>query len=70
MRTEHRQDGVTTYVYTQDARTAANVVEVRNAVERVEVMCRDILTAINLLIELLPEAHGNERSAESGDPHL
>lgn len=72
MRTEHRQDGVTTYVYSPDTRTAANVVEVRQSVERVEVMCRDILTAINLLIDLLPEAqaNANERSAEGGDTRL
>ena len=70
MRIEHRQDGVTTYVYSPDTRTASNVVEVRQSVERIEAMCRDILTTLNLLIDLLPEAHGNERSAESGDPHL
>ena len=69
MRIEHSGDGVTTYIYGEDEHSAT-IVDVRNAVERVEVMCRDILTAINLLIELLPEAHGNERSAESGDPHL
>lgn len=71
MRTEHRSDGVTTYVYGPDERTATNVVEVRHSVERIEAMCRDILTALNLLIELLPEAHGDERSAEEGgDPRL
>ena len=73
MRTEHRSDGVTTYVYGSDAaRTAVNVIEVRQSVERIEAMCRDILTALNLLTDLLPEqeAHGNERSAESGSPHL
>ena len=69
MRTTHHGDGVTTYIYGEDEHSAT-IVDVRNAIERVEVMCRDILTAINLLIELLPEAHGNERSAESGDPHL
>ena len=70
MRTEHRQDGVTTYVYNNDDPPSATVLDTRNAAERIEVLCRDILTAINLLVELLPEAHGNERSAESGDPHL
>ena len=70
MRTEHRQDGVTTYVYNNDDQPSATVLDIRNAAERIEVLCRDILTAINLLVELLPEAHGNERGAESGDPHL
>ena len=69
MRTEHRQDGVTTYVYNNDDPPSATVLDIRNAVERVEVMCRDILTAINLLVELLPEAHGNEPD-ESGDTRL
>lgn len=67
MRTEHRQDGVTTYIYGEDEHSAT-IVDVRNAVERVEVMCRDILTALSLLIELLPEAHGE--SDESGDTRL
>src|SRR5690606_31597726 len=72
MRTAHHADGVTTYIYSQDiARTAANVVEVRQSVERIELMCRDILTALNLLTDLLPEANGDERSAdEGGDSHL
>ena len=72
MRTEHRSDGVTTYVYRPDDRTVASMCEIRQSVERVEAMCRDILTALNLLTDLLPEqeAHGNERSAESGSPHL
>lgn len=69
MRTEHHGDGVTTYVYGLDtSRTAANVIEIRQSVERIEVLCRDILTAINLLVELLPEAHGE--SDESGDTRL
>lgn len=60
-------DGVTTYIYgTEDQ--AATVADVRNAVERIEVMCRDILTALTLLTELLSEA--NERPDESGDPYL
>ena len=73
MRTEHRSDGVTTYVYGPDERTATNVVEVRHSVDRIESLCRDILTALSLLVELLPEAHGhgNERSAGKGsDSHL
>ncbi len=67
MRIEH-SDGTTTYIYGEDEH-AATIVDVRNAVERVEVLCRDIMTAINLLIDLLPEAHGIEPD-ESGDPHL
>lgn len=67
MKTEHREDGVTTYIYGPDEKTALTVVDVRNAVERIEVLCRDILTAINLLTELLPEAH---ESDESGDTRL
>ena len=59
-------DGVTTFIYGPDEQ-AATVVDVRNAVERIEVMCRDILTALNLLIELLPEANGDD---ESGDTRL
>jgi len=72
MRTTHHSDGVTTYVYSQDDHERLTVLDNLTAVERVEAMCRDILTAINLLIDLLPEAqaHGNERSAESGSPHL
>ena len=71
MRTEHHADGVTTYVYGPDDHEALTVLDIRNAVERIEVMCRDMLTVLQLLIELLPEAHGNERSAdESGDPYL
>lgn len=69
MRTTHHGDGVTTYVYKPDDRTVAGMCEIRQSVERVEAMCRDILTALSLLIELLPEAHGNEPD-ESGDPHL
>lgn len=69
MRTEHRGEGVTTYVYDHDAaRTDANIAEVRQSVERIEVLCRDILTALSLLIDLLPEAHGE--SDESGDTRL
>lgn len=69
MRTEHRQDGVTTYVYSQDDPERLTMHDIRNAVERVEVLCRDIMTAMSLLIDLLPEAHGNEPDAdESGDP--
>ena len=67
MRIEH-SDGTTTYIYGEDEH-AATIVDVRNAVERVEVMCRDILTALSLLIDLLPEAHGDE-SDESGDTRL
>ena len=59
MRTTHHGDGVTTYVYGPDDHEALTVLDIRNAVERVETMCRDILTVLNLLIELLPEAHGN-----------
>ena len=71
MRTEHRGDGVTTYVYSQDAaRTDASIAEVRQSVERIEAMCRDILTALNLLIDLLPEANGQPDADESGDSHL
>lgn len=71
MRTEHRSDGVTTYVYSQDDPERLTVLDIRNAVERVEVMCRDILTVLQLLTELLPEAHGDERSAEEGgDPRI
>mgnify|MGYP000609601896 CR=1 FL=1 len=67
MKKVHRTDGVTTYIYGPDDQ-AATVMDVRNAVERIEVMCRDILTAITLLVELLPEEHGE--SDESGDSHL
>lgn len=71
MRTTHHGDGVTTYVYGPDDQERLTTLDIRNAVERVEAMCRDILTVLNLLIELLPEAHGSERSAdESGDPYL
>ena len=70
MRTEHRQDGITTYIYGPDDAERLTVHDIRNAVERVEVMCRDILTALNLLIDLLPEANGNERSATGSDSHL
>lgn len=65
MRIAHVGDGVTTYVYSQDARTAANVLEVRHAVARVEMMCRDILTALNLLTDLLPAPAGN--ASEGGE---
>lgn len=55
MRETHVGDGVTTYVYSQDAaRVAVNMLEVRQAVERIELMCRDILTALNLLTDLVP----------------
>ena len=57
MRTEHRQDGVTTYVYNNDDPPSATVLDIRNAVERIDAMCRDILTTLNLLVDLLPEAH-------------
>ena len=60
-------DGVTTYIYGPEDQ-AATVMDVRNAVERIEVMCRDILTVLTLLTELLSEA--NERPDESGDSHL
>lgn len=66
MITAHRGDGVTTYVYSQDAgRVAVNVLEVRQAVERIEMMCRDILTALNLLTDLLPAPAGN--ASEGGE---
>lgn len=69
MRTEHHGDGVTTYVYGLDtSRTAANVIEIRQSVERIEVMCRDILTALNLLIDVLQVTHGE--SDEGGDSRL
>lgn len=68
MRIEHSGDGVTTYVYGPDDQSVSPV-EIRNAIERIEVMCRDILTALSLLIDLLPEAHGNE-SDEGGDTRL
>ena len=69
MRTEHHGDGVTTYVYGHNDALVPSVNEVRASVERIETMCRDILTALNLLIDLLPEAHERE-SDESGDSHL
>ena len=67
MRIEH-SDGTTTYIYGEDEH-AATIVDVRNAVERVEVLCRDIMTALSLLIDLLPEAHGIEPD-ESSDTRL
>ena len=71
MRTEHRSDGVTTYVYGPDDHEALTVLDIRNAVERIESMCRDILTVLQLLIELLPEAHGSEQKRRRhGDPYL
>ena len=67
MRIEH-SDGTTTYIYGEDEHTAT-IVDVRNAVERVEVLCRDIMTALSLLIDLLPEAHGIEPD-ESSDTRI
>ena len=70
MRTTHHGDGVTTYVYKPDDRTVAGMCEIRQSVERIEAMCRDILTALNLLTDLLPEAHGQPDADESGDSRL
>lgn len=67
MRIEH-SDGTTTYIYGEDEHVAT-IVDVRNAVERVEVLCRDIMTALSLLIDLLPEAHGIEPD-ESSDTRI
>lgn len=58
MREEIKGDGVTTYHYKPDDKTAEIVLEMRHTVERIEALCRDILTALSLLIDLLPEAHG------------
>lgn len=69
MRTEHRDGTVTTYIYCHNESVAPNVQEVRASVARIEVMCRDILTTLSLLIDLLPEVHERE-SDESGDSHL